>query len=173
MGKTFGLLLCLMLAISMMVEAAAPMPQEFRKGQNTIKLGDSMEKAVKILRKPILITGNGQNYVWRDQIDLYSPEIILKRRARSKKDSIWSMIIDRQGGITTPEGVGIGTTKEKVIEIYGKTHEYIDHNNDTMICYGGKTSVVKGKKVKKPFFNLRIDAKTQKVKYMIIENPNH
>ncbi|MBR2214944.1 MAG: hypothetical protein IJ849_04180 [Selenomonadaceae bacterium] len=163
--------ICLCYLFSGVVEAVAPMPTEFRMSKSTLKLGDTLENVFKALGRPIVVTANGQNNCWRDRIDLYSPEIIVKAPPGSKKSGVFGIIIDRQQGITTPEGIGIGSTKEAVIEQYGKTHEYIDHNRDTVMCYGGGTAKKKGKITPKPFFRLRIDAKTQKVTYMIIEQP--
>lgn len=167
----FGLfLVTLCLLLCSRAEAVAPQPQEFHRGSNIMRLGDPLDDVLKFLGRPILIAADGENYCWRDRIDLYSPELIVKATKGKKK--IFAVVVDKLPGITTPEGIGIGATREQVEEQYGKVpHEYIDHNRDVVLCYGGGTAKKKGRIVQKPYFRLRLDPKTKKVRYMVIGKP--
>ena len=57
---------------------------------------------------------------------------------------------------TTPEGIGVGASRDKVIEVYGKGKEY--RRKDIVISYGGEKPGAK-------YLRFGISTKTNKVLY--------
>lgn len=143
--------------------AAAPLPSEVKVGNSTVKMGDKIEKAIKAFGKPWHIASHA-NYYWRDRIDLYSPEVVAKTYAGSQK--IYAIIIDRVPTINTPEGIGIGSTKEDVIKAYGTGKERKISNGDTILSYGKDEAFA-------PYLRFRLNAKTNTVYYMTLGKPDN
>jgi len=142
--------------------SAAPMAQEVKVGNSTVKLGDKIEKAIAAFGKPWHIAAN-ENYYWRDRVDLYSPEVVAKAYYGTKK--IYALIVDRVPTINTPEGIGVGSSKYDVIKAYGKGRERKVSNGDVIMSYGKDEALA-------PYMRFRFKAGTDKVSYYVIGKPD-
>lgn len=141
---------------------ASPIPGELKEGETSIKLGGPMEDMLKFFGPPTRIAANGENYCWRDLINLYGPELIIK--AKHGK-TVWCIVVDRVPMVRTPEGIGVGSKKEEIEAQYGEGKGYTDLNGDIILSYGGE-------KAQDPFLRFRLSGKKEKtVSYMILGNP--
>ena len=133
-SKIIFILLCLLLFP--LLCTAAPMPREVQEQGHSVKLGDEVKNHLQFFTWPMRITPDGFNYCWRSYKNYTSPEFIL----RTKKDNkvVWCIEVDRIPGITTPQGIGIGSTMEAIEEQYGKASTYIARNGDLIMAYGGR-----------------------------------
>ena len=156
-------LCCLCFAFAMSTSLAAPLPNEVKVGGSVVKMGDKIESAIKAFGRPWHIT-NEKNYFWRDNINLYSPEVVAKTFGNSKK--IYELIIDGVPTINTPEGIGIGSTKEAVEQAYGKGKERRIAGGDIILSYGKDEKYA-------PYVRFRLNGKTNVVYYMVIGSPDN
>ena len=143
---------------------AAAMPREVQEKGHPVKLGDEVKNHLSFFTWPMRITPDGLNYCWRDRKNYTSPELIL--RTKKGKNAIWCIEIDRIPGITTPEGIGIGSTKEAIEVQYGKSQGYTDVNGDLIMAYGGRNR-------KDYYMRFRLSGRKEKtVVYMTIGDPS-
>ena len=143
--------------------AASPIPGELKEDATSIKLGDPIENALKFFGPPTVITANGENYCWRNRINLIGPELIIKTKYGK---NIWSIVVDKLPMVRTPEGIGIGSKQEEIEAKYGKGKGYTDVNGDIIIGYGEENA-------KDPFMRFRLSGRKEKtVVYMVIGNPD-
>lgn len=162
--KKIGCALCGWLCFAVMTTVlAAPLPNEVKVGNSTVKMGDKIDKAITAFGRPWHI-GNEKNYYWRDRIDLYSPEVVAKTYGSSKK--IYELIIDRVPTINTREGIGIGSSRDDVEKAYGKGKERRVSNGDIILSYGKDEKYA-------PYTRFRLNAKTNTVYYMVIGSPDN
>ena len=154
-------LLCL-LAFPAVCQAVVPIPTELQEDGTPIKLGDPIENVLGFFGRPTRIAANGENYCWRDWLNLYGAELIIKTRFGK---TMWCIVVDRVPMVRTPEGIGIGSTKEAIEETYGEAKGYTATNGDIIMSYGGR-------KATDPFLRFRLSGKKEKtVVYMILGNP--
>ena len=132
---------------------ATEIPTELRVPKGVIHIGDSIEDAIALLDRPIYVSAN-QNYCWRSRIDLYGPEIVVKTMPDTKK--IFGFYVRKWPAATTPEGIGVGSTKDAVIAQYGQGREY--RRKDIMLSYGGGKPGAR-------YLRFGISTKTNKVLY--------
>ena len=130
----------------------SPVPTELIAPLGTLRIGDPIENAFKVLNQPLKITAN-QNYCWRDRLDIYGPEIVIKT---SLKKEMISFYVRKWAAASTPEGIRVGSTKEQVIATYGKGLE--SRKKDIQLNYGGA-------KPGAPYIRFGISKKTNKVLY--------
>ena len=138
-----------------------PIPTELKEGAFSIKLGDKIEPSLKFFGQPKIILNNGESYTWRSRINLYSPELVIKLKPSKV---IWTIIADHLPMIKTPEGIGFGSTKEEIENIYGKSKGYITPNGDLIMSYGGDPT-------RSLFMRFRLTGEKEKEKrviYMIL-----
>ena len=135
------------------VVGSSPVPTELIAPLGTLRIGDPIENAFKVLKQPLKITAN-QNYCWRDKLDIYGPEIVIKT---SLKKEMISFYVRKWAAASTPEGIRVGSTKEQVIATYGKGLEY--RKKDIQLNYGGE-------KPGAPYIRFGISKKTNKVLYI-------
>ena len=155
-------LLCLVL-LSSVGRAAMPIPGELREGSTPVKLGDPIEKVLGFFGRPTRIAANGENYCWRDWLNLYGAELIIKTKFGNK--TMWCIVVDRVPMVRTPEGIGIGSSKEEIEAVYGEGKSYVSTNGDIVLSYGGE-------KARDPFLRFRLSGKKKKATvYMILGNP--
>lgn len=144
-------------------QAAMPIPGELREGSTPVKLGDPIEKVLGFFGRPTRIAANGENYCWRDWLNLYGAELLIKTKYGPKL--MWCIAVDRVPMVRTPEGIGVGSTKEEIEAVYGEGKGYTAANGDIVLSYGGE-------KAKDPFLRFRLSGKKKKtVVYMILGNP--
>ena len=129
-----------------------PIPSELRYQGKPIRIGDPVQTAIDILGKPIRSAAM-QNYCWRDRWDIYGPEAIVKALPDNKQ--IFAFVIRKLPGFTTPEGVGVGTAREKVIQTYGTKYKRY-RRKDFVMYYGGGGPDA-------PYLSFVISARTDKV----------
>ncbi len=130
----------------------APIPTELVAPLGTLKVGDPIDNALKILGAPLKITGN-QNYCWRDKIDIYGPELVIKT---TLKKEMYGFYVRKWAAASTPEGIRVGSTREQVLATYGKPREA--KKKDLLLYYGGG-------KPGAPYLRFGISTKTKKVIY--------
>lgn len=142
---------------------AASIPQELQEKGTPIKLGEPIEKVLGFFGPPTRIAANGENYCWRDWYNMKGPELIIKTKYGK---NMWAIAVDRVPMVRTPEGIGVGSTKEEIVAQYGETKDgYTDFNGDLIMSYGGK-------KATDLFLRFRLSGKKEKrVVYMILGNP--
>ena len=157
------LLALLLSALLSGVCQAASLPKELKENGTSIKLGDPIEKVLGFFGPPTRIAANGENYCWRDWYNMKGPELIIKTRYGK---NMWAIVVDRVPMVRTPEGIGVGSTKEEIVAQYGETKDgYTDVNGDIVMSYGGK-------KAEDLFLRFRLSGKKEKrVVYMILGNP--
>ena len=158
-------LLCLV-AVPLNCQAAplgtSPIPGELQENGTPIKLGDPIDKVLGFFGRPTRIAANGENYCWRDWLNLYGAELIIKTKAGKK---MWCIVVDRVPMVRTPEGIGIGSTKEAIEAQYGAAKGYTATNGDIIMSYGGAKATA-------PFLRFRLSGRKEKtVVYMVLGNP--
>ena len=141
-------------------EGTAKIPTELRVPKGTLRIGDPIDNAIAMLGQPVRIANN-QNYCWRSRIDIYGPELVAKALPDTKK--IFGFYVRKWSAATTPEGIGVGSTKEAVIAKYGKGKEY--QRKDLILSYGGDGP-------KASYLRFGISTKTNKVLYFWIGAPS-
>ena len=132
--------------------AGKPIPRELRYNGKPLRIGDPVQNAIALLGQPIRIAAM-QNYCWRDRWDIYGPEAIVKALPDNKQ--IFAFVIRKLPGFTTPEGIGVGSTKEAVIQTYGNQCKQYRRKDFVMYYGGGKPDA--------PYLSFVISAKTNKV----------
>lgn len=140
-----------------------PIPKELKEGDFAIKLGDKIDSSLKFFGPPRVLLNNGESYTWRSRVNLYSPELVIKLKPSKV---IWTIIADHLPMIKTPEGIGFGSTKEEIENVYGKSKGYTTPGGDLIMSYGGDP-------VRDPFMRFRLTGEKEKrVIYMIIGHYN-
>lgn len=140
-------------------EPRAEIPSELRIPQGVLRIGDPVDNAIAMLGQPVYIALN-QNYCWRSKIDLYGPELVVKALPDNKQ--IFGFYVRKWARGTTPEGIGVGSTKEAVVAMYGKGKEY--RRKDIILSYGGDKPGAR-------YLRFGISPKTNKVLYFWLGIP--
>ncbi len=131
---------------------AVELPEELRVPKGAIKLGETVDTAIAKMGQPVRIVNN-ENYCWRSRINLYGPELVIRTLPNKE---IYGFYVRKWSPAKTPEGIGVGSTKEAVKAVYGKGLEF--KRKDIMLSYG---SSVPGER----YLRFGISAKTNKVEY--------
>ena len=143
--------LCFLIGAATCFSAPKPIPNEIRLTKGTLRIGEKVDQALKMLGNPVYIAAS-ENYCWRNRLNLYGPEFIVK--ALPKGNKIYGFVVRKQAGITTPEGIGVGSTKEAIIAQYGEAREF---------SRGKHLFMVYGKDGKYPYIRFMLSKKTNKV----------
>jgi hypothetical protein len=115
---------------------------------NSIILGATSLDVENILGKPIKTKKIDDNMFTNEYRDVS----IMFERGYEEKDKFFSGSIEIKGGnITTSRGIGIGSTKEQIVEKYGFTNNITERNSEISWAYGegyrGLIFVLKDNKV--------------------------
>ncbi len=129
-----------------------PIPKELNIPQGVIKIGDPVDTVIAKLGQPVRIANN-ENYCWRSRIDLYGPELVVRTLPDKKIHGFYVRKWERG---KTPEGIGVGSTKEAVKAVYGEGREY--RRKDILLSYGGSAPG-------EAYLRFGISQKTNKVLY--------